>query len=227
MFHCLSLRVLLLISIIFLQSNAAQALMLDMQENGEFSLNLERVTTDLKFDNAVIENRISRIYMSIYEASYAWFQPGLKLGYLSSTQSNNPITAGINLSGEIIGISLITNIPPRRFLSTQIEMDYLYHDVNKETFTQKVSLKWYEFIAKAGVSINPGLWQLSIGRYFHLIDGDETAYGTIIQTRHFKEEKQTGSYLDFTLFVDSTGKVGIRAQGGSRRGINLVFSREY
>lgn len=227
MSHCLPrLSILLLIGALFYPV-MSQGASLYLKNGSEFSLNIERVKTNLDINNDRIENRASRIYAAFYEPAYPWFKPGLKLGYISASQNNNPVSAGKDLTGELIGLSMRSINSSGQFFNPQLQLDYIYNIAKNDSTGQDLTQKWFEFTLKAGISFNTKILSLALGGYHFTIDGDEQASGTINHTYTIKQDKQTGSYLDFTLYVDATGKVGVHAEGGSRKGLNLIFSRNF
>jgi len=52
------------------------------------TLLIQRYETDLDVDHSIIESRINRVGLMLYEPAYAAFQPGLHVGAFNINQSN-------------------------------------------------------------------------------------------------------------------------------------------
>ena len=191
------------------------------------TLLIQRYETDLDVDDSIIESRINRVGLILYEPAYAAFQPGLHVGAFNINQSKNPVTAGMSLSGNYLGLLFHSLLYRHRHLGLQLEGSYTYHDADKVTNDQEVSLQWHEFMANLHIQMAHGNFYYAIGAYSQFIDGDETAYGAITQTREFKVNERTGTHLEFEYWVDATGKIGIHVDNGGRQGVGLVFSRGF
>lgn len=193
----------------------------------EATLLIQRYETDFDVDNSKIESRISRIGLILYEPSYPSFQPGLHAGAFNINQSDNPVTAGISLTGNYLGVLFNTHLYKQRNLGILLGGSYTYFDADRAGDDQEVSLQWHEYMANLQVRYAHGNLYYAIGGYTHLINGDEVAFGTITQTRELKVNERTGAHFELEHRVDATGKVGIHIDNGARQGVGLVFSRGF
>jgi hypothetical protein len=193
----------------------------------EASLLIQRYETKLNVDNSIIESRYNKVGVIIYEPSYKSFQPGLQLGALEINQSNNPVTAGISPTGNYIGVLFRSQFYSGGSLGLQLDGSYAYYSADKAKSDQEVNLNWHELIFYLSALSTYDDFYITFGAYSQLIDGDETAFGSITQTRQFNEDKRSGIHFEFHYWVDATGKIGIIADSGGRQGIGLVFTREF
>ena len=193
----------------------------------EATLLLQRFETDLNFDNSVIESRYNKVGLIVYEPSYSSFQPGLQVGAVEINQNNNPVTAGINPNGNYLGILFRSLLYDGHPLGLQLEGSYAYYAADKVMNNQEINLKWHELIFNIQATLSYDNFYIALGGYSQLLDGDETAFGTITQTRQFNENEKSGMHFELQYWVDATGKIGILVDSGGRQGIGLVFTREF
>lgn len=197
-----------------------------LNEGSQFALNLQRIETDWAQGNNLTQNRINRIFVSFHEATYSWFHPGIKLGYISLTQSGNPATTGRDLAGEMLGFSARFTAPAMVF-NPQLDVDYSYHQSENNDEIQNITLQWFELSVKAGFFIKLGPVHLGMGGFYHTIEGDELARGAITRSDRFSEDESAGGFADLKLFVDRTGSLSVHIESGGRESVNLIFAREY
>jgi len=193
----------------------------------EATLLLHRFETELSMGDSVVESRINRIGLILYEPAYPSFQPGLQIGALEINQSNNPVTAGINVTGNYLGVLFRSLLYQSSHSGIRLESGYTYHAADKLTSNQEINLRWHELLFNIHALLTYGNFNFVLGGYTHLIDGDETAFGPITQTREFAESEKTGMRFGLDYRVDISGKVGFYADSGARQGIGLVFTREF
>ncbi len=72
-----------------------------------------------------------------------------------------------------------------------------------------------------------GPWRLAAGGYYQYVNGTETDTGTVNQRLDFSATHSTGAYIGIAYYLDRTGSLGIYGFGGARRGVRLVFKREF
>ena len=193
----------------------------------EAQLVVQRLETDLNYDDAIVKSRINRIGMTLYEPSYPVFQPGLQLGAFEINQNNNPVTTGLNLTGNYLGVVFRSSLFRTDHSAMRLDGSYAYHSADKTLSDQDINLSWHEFMFTGYVQLMYGNLNFSLGGYTHSIDGDETAFGFITQTRQFEEKNNTGIHAGLDYWVDATGKVGLHVDNGGGREISLVFAREF
>lgn len=193
----------------------------------EAQLIVQRLETDFNYGDISVNSRINRIGMTLYEPSYPTFQPGLQLGAFEINQDNNPVTSGINLNGNYLGVVFRSSLFRTDHSAMRLDGSYAYHSADKTLSNQDINLRWHEFMFDGYVQLSYGNLDFSLGGYRHSIDGDETAFGIITQTREFEEKDNTGIHAGLEYWVDATGKVGVHVDNGGGREISLIFAREF
>jgi len=191
------------------------------------SLIVQNLETDFNYDDSIVASSINRIAMLLYEPSYPSFKPGLQIGTFEINQDNNPVTAGINLTGDYLGVVFRSSLMHTDHSGIQLEGSYAYYSADKTKSDQEINLRWQEFQIDAYLLLEYGNLDFSLGGYTHSIDGDETAYGSITQTRNFHEQENTGIHAGLDYWVDATGKVGLYTNSGGGHEFSLIFTREF
>lgn len=193
----------------------------------EATLSIQRLKINLDVDDSIIESRINRIGLILYEPGNQAFQAGLQAGALEINQTDNPVTTGINITGNYLGILFRSLLFRHGHSGLQLKGSYTYHDADKLLSDQEINFRWHELLLNVNALLAYENFNLALGGYSYLIDGDETDFGSITQTREFTEDEKTGVHLGFEYRVDATGRVGIHVDSGARRGVGLVFTREF
>ena len=193
----------------------------------EASLIVQNLETDLDYDDSIVKSRINRIAMILFEPSYPSFQPGLQFGAFEINQNNNPVTAGINVTGDFLGVVFRSLLLSSEHSGLLLEGNYAYYTADKTYGDQEVNFQWHEYQIQAALLLSYGNLDFSLGGYTHSINGDEADYGVITQTRNFDEQSNTGVHTGLEYWVDATGKVGAYADIGGGKQFPLIFTREY
>lgn len=193
---------------------------------GEVALHIERFETDLDFSGAAIDTRFSRIRLVLFEGADRRLQPALQVGALEVTQTGNSVTAGMGLTGAFIGLKLRSELQ-RGSADLRIEGTYAYHSAEDSTETQKVRLSWHEAELDLEAGLQAGNARLALGGYLQGMDGDETARGTVTRTRGFQAENGAGALAGVDYHLQGGGLIGLRAEVGARRGVELIFARSF
>jgi hypothetical protein len=193
----------------------------------EAALLIQRLETDLKLDQSISQARINRVGLIILEPANPALQAGLQIGALEIHQSDNPITAGLNLTGNYIGIMFRSNLYHGNHTAIRLDGGYTYNEVDKHTNDQVINYDWHEFLLRALFEWKFADFNMSLGGYTQIIDGDETAFGVVTRTREFEQVDKTGARLEVDYRVDVTGKIGIQLDNGGRDAVALIFAREF
>ena len=193
----------------------------------EASLVIQNLDTDFKYDDSIVKSSIDRIAMILFEPSYPSFQPGLQIGAFEINQDNNPVTNGINLAGNYLGVIFRSSLLRTEHSVIQVEGSYAYYSADKIFRDQEINLRWHEVQLQAYLLLEYGSLNFSLGGYTHSINGDEAAHGLITQTRNFEERENNGIHAGLDFWVDATGKVGVHANSGGGKEISLIFTRVF
>ena len=223
--RCAMIRIISIISLLF--STPLSALDFYPEDSMDFSFDLERTVADWSVTGVAIETRVSRLGFSLYEYQSEYFQPGLHGGYLDVSQLNNATTAGMNLTGNYLGVSVRSKMPLSEHFTLLFRAAYIYHTTDQQLISQQTQLKWSETEFSAAFDYNVGRMGIFVGAAYYDIDGDEIASGTITQTRSISEENNTATLVGIRLPVDATGSIQVQMESGGRKMTRLDFMRRF
>jgi len=194
-------------------------------EGLDVGLTVQRSEQDLGIDGAGHETRISRLGLSIWESSLPWVQFGLQGGPIAVTQSGNPATAGMELTGYFVGIGARSKLYSDRLLDLDAEFGYTYYRADDSSDGRETRLAWYEGRAQAAVTLKLDRLHLSSGAFGMYVDGDQTGDG--LPTRDLEQDEAFGGFLDVSFWVDADGRIQLRGEGGARNSLSLTFARRF
>jgi hypothetical protein len=153
---------------------------------------------------------------------------GMFGGYAYTTQTNNPSTAGLELDGYHVGLSLLLSLWERKRATLFTAFDYTYERVDHDEENRHIDIDWHYPRAQLGAIFSLGQgWRFYGGADVGKIDGTERESGTINRTRQFERDTQVGAFggLDFNLEQD--GYVGIELRSGINGGGEIYFKRRF
>ncbi|GAB4515136.1 MAG: hypothetical protein Tsb0026_20690 [Sulfuricaulis sp.] len=224
------LAVLLLISILPALAEAAGPLVPADNNSStlDFSLRFARSKMPLDYAGQTHDTTSRWLGFSLREKAGKRVTLGMYGGYAYITQTNNPVTAGIELDGFHAGFSLHGVLLEWQRASLYGALDYGYQKADHKSDTQTVVIDWAQPRAQLGVILALAQkWRLYGGGSYGKIDGEERASGSINRTLTFERGAQSGGFLGLDLNVEQDGYVGIEAQSGLMRGIDIYFKRRF
>lgn len=194
----------------------------------EFGLTVSR--QNLRFDYpGDVTTRYTQARVQLIERSYRYLNGGFRIGISDLSQSGNPRTDGLAVSGGMVGFVLRSQVPLGAGLGLYAQGAYDYHTVegstDSDTGNQSVRLDWFDFSARAGLSARIAPLELRAGPFYRHVDGDERARGDTDRTLALEAEEAAGAFVDLIYHVDRTGWVALRLERGSRNGASLNFTR--
>lgn len=196
----------------------------------EFGLLISRHTLGLDYPGDV-DTRYTQLRVQVIERSYRHVHGGFRLGISDLSQSGNPATDGLAVSGGSVGFILRGELPLGAGLSLYGAGSYDYHtvdgssDEDEDEDEQRVRLDWFEGVARAGLSLRRSPLTFRAGPYYRHVDGDERARGSLDRTQALQAESATGVFADLRYQVDGSGWIALRLEQGSREGATLRFVR--
>ena len=200
----------------------------DDSKGVEFSLRLARAKTPLDYGNRNYDTTSRWLGVSLREKVSDRITLGMYGGHAGVTQTNNPVTAGIELDGYHAGFSFHGIILTGQRASLFYTLDYFYQKVDHKSDTQAVVIEWFEPRAQIGalLTLSPHLRLYGGGSYGY-IDGEERVSGGVNSTTNFRRDARTGGFIGLDLNTDPDGYVGIEARSGLTRSMEIYFKRRY
>ncbi len=194
----------------------------------DFSLRFARTKIPLDYANRTHDTTSRWLGVSLREKAGKRITLGMYGGYAWLTQTNNPVTAGIELNGYHAGFSLHGILLAGQRASLYGALDYTYQKMDHKTDTQTIAIDWAQPQAQLGVMLALAQkWRLYGGGSYGKIDGEERASGSVNHTLAFERGAQSGGFLGLDLNVEPDGYVGIEARSGLTRSVDIYFKRRF
>jgi len=224
------LTAMLLIFILPAPAEAAGPLVPADNDNSTLDFSLRFARTKMPLDYAGrTHNTTSRWFgFSLREQAGKRVTLGMYGGYAWLTQTNNPVTAGIELNGFHAGFSLHGILLEGQRASLYGALDYGYQKADHKSDTRTVVIDWAQPQAQLGGILTLARnWRLYGGGSYGKVDGEERASGSVNHTLSFERDAQSGGFLGLDLNVEMDGYIGIEARSGLMRGGEIYFKRRF
>lgn len=187
----------------------------------------QRDEISLRSDSAEIDTRVSLLGLTINGIYTPHLEASLDLGRSWLTQSGNPATQGMELSGQFVGVAV--RVWPLRgsHLDAWVQGDYGVYSFSGSSSGQKTDIDWYDGGLSAGLVAHLGMVDLHAGARHGSLNGDEIASGVMSYTRSIRLEDKNSVWVGMELHVDQSGSIGVWFENGSHRGVSLRFAHRY
>lgn len=216
----------LLLALLVLSATAAQAR--TGTAGPELEVYLTREISDWRLEGgASVETRINRLGLSIRDHLADGLWVGIHGGYLGLTQSGNPATQGMDLSGWHLGTSARWRFLHAGALSLSLLGQYTYNEADDTAADQSTRYAWHEYGAGLESALRMESVQLRLGVDYTRVNGDEKATGPIRQTVSLSEDEPVTARAALDLLVDATGRITFHMESGGRRGAGIGFARQF
>lgn len=194
----------------------------------DFSLRFSRTKIPLDYAGRTQDSTNSWLGVSVREQVNPRVTLGMYGGYAWLSQTNNPMTAGIELDGYHAGFSLHAVLLPGQRASLYGALDYNYQKMDHEDDTQEVVIDWTQSQAQLGATLTPSpRWRFYAGGSYGKIDGEERARGAVNHTLDFERGARAGGFIGLDLNVEVDGYVGVELRSGLTRGGEIYFKRRF
>lgn len=190
-------------------------------------LDWNRYDTTLRINQTMHETRLTHATLIVYEPFRHKLYGGLRLGYVDVSQADNLAVAGLRIDGNSLGVQLGVFLIRSKYVDISLQGDYDYLQANGGEDDQKVDFDWVETNIQFGATLKLGLFHLSGTAYRHSIDGDQKLHSPVNTATPFSQTERTGTSAGIAIQVDPTGYVGVHAERGARKGVRLLFTREF
>lgn len=199
----------------------------DLWTGLEAGLAVDHVEIGLDLDGRDVEMDVTRLGIAIWESAGPRLRLGLEGGPLRVTQSDNPATAGMDLTGHYLAFSATGRLFESERFALGIAASLGYHRAEDDRGEQDTRLRWLDGRGELVATVSLLPLEISGGAYAYFIDGKETASGPMDHTLDFDAEDRLGGFVSADYWVDATGRVGLRADAGARQGFRLEFARRF
>lgn len=185
-------------------------------------------TLDLDYGDTVVDTSVDRVGLAWRERYGRRLQLGVYADYALLTQGNNPETAGRELTGYHVGLSLDLELlragPAALFLAATLG----YQRVDDEQEERDIVITWTEPSVRVGASgaLGAGLRAYGGVRYGEL-DGEQRLSGARNETRAIDEAERSGAFAGVELKLDREGYVGAFVESGVDRTARIYFGRRF
>jgi hypothetical protein len=194
----------------------------------DFSLRFARAEMPLDYAGRTQDSTISWLGVSLREQVSPRVTLGMYGGYAWLTQTNNPVTAGIELDGYHVGFSLHAILLAGQRTSLFGALDYGYQKTDHEGDAQEIVIDWTQAQAQLGATLTLSRnWRLYGGGSYGKIDGEERASGALNHTLDFERGARSGGFLGLDLNVETDGYIGVELRSGLTRGGEIYFKRRF
>ncbi|MHB8535169.1 MAG: hypothetical protein ACYDBW_06975 [Sulfuricaulis sp.] len=219
---------LLLLTMPALAQAAGPLIPADEEKSVDFSLRFASARAPFDYGAQNYDTTSRWIGISWRQKTSERLTLGMYGGTAYVTQSNNPVTAGLELDGYHAGFSLHGILYGGRRTTLFYAAYYTYQKVDHKDSTQTVVLDWSDARGQLGaiVTVSRRLRLYGGGNYGY-IGGQERVSGTIDRTTDFRRAARAGGFLGLDIKVDTDGYVGVEANTGLARGGQIYFKRSY
>jgi len=191
-------------------------------EGVEAGLTIDRTHIDL---DTGAELRITGATLFLTEELRPGFKLGLHGGALLLSQSGNAEAAGLEPTGFRLGVSAHGELFPQHRFGLAGTLSYSYLRAEDSDADRDLTIALHLARAELAGQLRLNGSRLQLGAYALHIDGDETLAGTPNRSRPLAADRGTGGFIQADLWVDPTGRVSLRLDGGARQAAALSFAR--
>lgn len=192
----------------------------------DFSLRFGRSEIPFDYDNRTNDTTSRWLGISLREKVSKRVTLGMYGGYSRLTQTNNPVTAGIELDGYHAGFSVHGIMLDGHHASLYGMFDYSYQKVDHKDDVQTVVIDWVYPQTQLGAMLRlTRNWRLYGGGSYGKIDGQQRASGSVNHALSFERGGQSGGFLGLDLSVQTNSYFGIEVRSGLTRGGEIYFKQ--
>lgn len=184
----------------------------------------QRDEMTLRSGETDVDTRITRLGVVLTGIYNPHLDGSLDIGHADLTQTDNPATQGMSLTGQYLGVAL--RVWPLRsaYLDAWLQGDYTYYSLSDGIAGQETAIDWQDRGLAAGVVAHMGRVDLHGGVRRGHLSGDEVANGTLTYTRGVSRTDDTSAWLGLYLHVEPGGTIGAMVERGGRRSVSVRFA---
>lgn len=192
----------------------------------DFALHLSRLDYPLSDGPQAINTTVKQLGVVSFDISQYPLQPGIGVGYAYASDSQQSVTAGLELEGFYLAPALRSVLLDGRRLTATLTATYLYQRIKDSNADQSVTLEWHqpqldvELIYRISRPIG-----LVLGGQYGRIDADEKLSGGINQTVTLHSGPTLGYRAGLDMDVGGDGHVGVLVNRAIADGVELYFQQ--
>lgn len=194
----------------------------------DFGLHLSRLDTPLHDGQQVINTIVKQLGIASFDMRQQTLRPGLAVGYAYLSDSNQAVTAGMELEGFYIAPALRGVLIDGRRGSVTLTATYLYQRVKDSNATQDVTLEWQQPQLDLDVKYQIARqMNLLLGGRYGRIDADEKVSGAVNQTLTLKSGPTLGYRAGLEFDLGGEGQVGLLLHRAMGDGLEIYFQSQF
>jgi hypothetical protein len=192
----------------------------------DFALHLSRLDIPLSDGPQAINTTVKQLGIVSFDISQQILQPGLGVGYAYAGDSQQSVTAGMELEGFYIAPALRSVLLDGHRLNATLTATYLYQRVKDSNADQTVTQEWHQ--PQLDLVLN---WRLSrafalvLGGQYGRIDVDEKLGGAVERTVTLHRKSTLGYRAGLDMDVGGDGHVGVLVHRAIGDGVDIYFQQ--
>lgn len=184
--------------------------------------------TDVDFDDEDDAQAFENDYLiiSLLSDFAPYTRGGLRLLYADGAPQDRDVVEGVNPRGYGLGVGFDGKYPllaDRLFFLA--EGHYQYVDTAGSRESQKTTYEWWALLARGGVALRLGRFELRGGVALRTADGEERTRGDIDRTTDFEIERNDSAFVELDFSTDPSGHVGLVLEDGGTEQLGIYFRR--
>ena len=194
----------------------------------DFGLHLSRLDTSLHSGQQDINTTVKQLGIVSFDIRQQPLRPGLAVGYASVSDSNQAVTAGMELVGFYIAPALRGVLVDGRWLTATLTATYLYQRVKDSNATQDVTQEWQQQQLDLDVKCHiTRQMNLLLGGRYGRIDVDERISGGVNQNLTLQAGPTLGYRAGLEFNLEGEGQVGMFLHRAIGDGIEIYFQQQF
>ena len=203
----------------------------DLYSGSSTYLDLGAYQTPFKYADGEHPADVGRYGVAFSAQEAEDFDTELHGGYLTLDVPGEPRPVHQTSSGRYLGLMVRYEGTEQDYLNFSAELSYTWMDVQSlgfqgPQFIPPSEFTWYETWLAAGPVLRYDIWKLSLGAYYQALSGAETDSAPA-QVLDFRAGRDVGGYLGIAVYLQPNYSIGLMATAGARRGVKLVFRRDF
>ena len=194
----------------------------------DFALHLSRLDIPLSDGRQEINTTVKHLGVVSFDMSQQTLQPGLGVGYAYTSDSQQSVTAGMELQGFYIAPALRGVVLDGQSLNVTLTATYLYQRVKDNNADQTVTLEWQQPQLDLELEYRiGGQISLLLGGQYGRIDVDEKLSGNVDQTVTLQSGPTLGYRAGLDIDVGGDGHVGMLIHRAMGDGVEIYFQQQF